>query len=299
MFCPDCGAENPPQANFCVRCGSALSAAAVAPGVGSSFGHGFRTLRKSFADLFLATLLFLALNVPIAVVLGLIVFYTAGGDFIFEVESFPAALEALSWEYRLAGGVFSIFYCLPLLFGLSLVFLSAVRGEKIKFSNVFTAFSNYPQVLLVTAVYIVVTGVVSFLLGLLTAHIPALGTLLSAVWAIFYIVLICKLAFVPFLLVDRRLNATDAVKTSWRLTRGHEWKVFAVGLLAALMFAAVAAVALLISLVFIVLPAALLVGLTIGVLGYIFLAMWVLSAYASLYHAVGSFSASPPFPPAR
>ena len=299
MFCPDCGWENPPAANFCVRCGSALSAAAVPPGVGASFGHGFRTLRKSLADLFLATIIFLALILPVAVILGVIAFYTADGVFVLEVESFPAAFEALSWEYRLAGGVFGIFYCLPLVFGLSFVFLAAVRGENIKFNNVFAAFQNYPQVLLVTAVYVVVTGVVSVLLGLLTTHVPALGVLLSLVWSIFYIVLMCKLAFVPFLLVDRRLKARDALRTSWRLTRGHEWKVFAVGLLSSLMFAAVAGIAGVISLVFIVLPPALFVGLTVGVLGFIFVSMWVLSAYASLYHAVNSLSASPPVPPAR
>jgi len=286
MFCPDCGWENPPGANYCVKCGSALSVAAVSPGVSSSFGSGFRTLRKNFADLFLAAVIFIALNLPVAVILGLIAFYTADAGFVFEVESFPANLEALSWEYRLAGGVFGIFYCLPLLFGLCLVFLAAVRGEKIRLSNIFAAFHNYPRVLPVTALFVIMAGLVSYLLGLLTAHIPALGTLLSVAWAVFYLVLVCKLAFVPFLLVDRRLKAVDALKTSWRMTRSHEWRVFAIGLLSVLMFAAVSVIAGLISLVFIVLPPALLVGLTVGVIGYIFLTMWVLSAYASLYHAV-------------
>ena len=82
------------------------------------------------------------------------------------------------------------------------------------------------------------------------------------------------------------------------MTRGHEWQVFAIALLAALMFVAIAVIALLITLVFILLPAALYVGLVIGILGYIFLSMWVLSAFTSLYHSVSSLSASPPFPPA-
>ena len=299
MFCPDCGWENPPGANFCVRCGSALSAAALSPGVGSSFGSGWRTFRRNFADLFLAVIIFLALNVPVAVVLGLVYYYTSDGALIFEAESFPAAFETLSWESRLAGGVFGIFYCLPLLLGLSFIFLAAVRGETIKPGNIFAAFRNYPQVLVLTAVFVVVPGGVSVLLGLLTESVPALGVLLSVVWLIFCILLYCKLVFVPFLLVDRRLRAADALRSSWRMTRGREWQVFAVGLLSALMFAAVAVIAALISLVFILLPAALYVGLVIGVLGYIFLTMWVLSAFASLYHSVSSLSASPPFPPAR
>jgi len=299
MFCPDCGWENPPGANYCVKCGSTLSATALSPGVRSSFGNGFRALRKNFADLFLAAVIFLALNLPIAVILGLIAFYTTDGGFIFEVESFPAAVEALSWEYRLAGGVFSIFYCLPLLFSLSFILLLAVRGEKLKLADIFAAFRNYRQVLPLTAVFVVAPGGVSFLLGLLTVHVPALGTLLSVAWAVFYFVLICKLAFVPLLLLDRRLKPADALRTSWRMTRGHEWQVFSIGLLSVLMFAAVAVIAGLISLVFIILPPALLVGLTVGVLGGVFLTMWVLSTYASLYHAVSTLSASPPFPPAR
>ena len=287
MFCPACGWENPSGANYCVKCGATLSAAALSPGVGSSFRHGWRTLRQSFADLSLATVLLLALNIPVAVILGLIAFYTANGGLVFEAESFPAAFEALSWEYRLAGGVFGIFYCLPLLLGLSSIFLAAVRGEKIKLGNIFVAFRNYRQVLPLTAVFVIVPGGVSYLLGLLTEHVPALGVLLSLVWSIFCIVLFCKLAFVPFLMVDRALKAVDAVRSSWRMARGQEWRVVAIGFLAALMFTAVAAVALMVSLVFILLPAALYVGLVIGVLGYIFLTMWVLSAYASLYHTVG------------
>jgi hypothetical protein len=299
MVCPDCGAENPPGANFCAKCGSALSAAALSPGVGSSFGHGWRTLRKNFADLFLAAVIFLALNLPVAVVLSLIAFSTANGGLFFEFESFPAAVEALSWEYRLAGSVFSIFYSMPLLIGLSFVFLTAVRGEKVKLADIFAAFKNYRNILPLTAVYVIVTGTISFLLTLLTESVPSLGVFLSFVWSVFGIVLFCKLVFVPFLLLDRPLKPLDALGTSWLMSRGHEWRVFAIGLLAALMFAAVALVALLVTLVYVLLPATLYVGLVIGVLGYIFLSMWLLSAFASLYHAVSSLSASPPFPPAR
>jgi hypothetical protein len=185
------------------------------------------------------------------------------------------------------------------LIGLSFVFLQAVRGEKIEFARIFAAFKNYRNIIPLTAVYVIVPGGVSYLLGLLTVHVPALGVLLSLAWSIFCIVLFCKLAFVPFLLLDRPMEPLNTLRTSWRLTRGHEWRVFFIGLLSVLMFTAVALVALVISLVYVLLPAALYVGLVIGVLGYIFLSMWVLSAYASLYHAVSSFSNTPPFPPAK
>lgn len=294
MFCPECGLENPSEANYCARCGAALSAkGALMPGVGASFGHGWRTLRKNFADLFLSVIIFLACNIPVAVILGLILYFTAAGTLVFDVESFPVNFDAISWEFRLFGSLINIVYCLPLAFGLFFIFLGAVRGEKIRFGSIFAAFKKYPAVLLVTAVYVVASGGVSTLLALLTGHIPALGVLLSLVWAVFCIVIVCKLAFVPLLLLDRRLPAADAVRTSWIMTRGHEWKIFVIGLLAALMFAAVAIISLLISLIFIVLPVALIVGLVVGVIGTIFLSMWLLAACASLYHAVSASQSAP------
>jgi hypothetical protein len=292
MFCPNCGLENSPDAKYCTGCGAALSArVALVPGVGSLFGRGGRTFRRNFTDLFLAVVVYLALNIPVGIVLGLIVHFTAGSVLIFEAESFPANFSALSWEFQITNGVFCIVYYLPLMFGLFLIFLTAVRGEKVRLDNIFTAFRNYRQILIVTAVYVIATGIISYLLNLLTQHVPALGVFLSVVWAVFYIVLVCKLAFVPFLLVDRPLKALDAVKTSWYMTRGHEWKVFVIGLLAALMFAALAVISLLISLIFIVFPVALLVGLTIGVIGAIFLSMWLIATYASLYDAVNTVAA--------
>jgi hypothetical protein len=291
MFCPRCGLENTPDANYCTKCGAALSAGvALVPGIGASFGRGWRTLRKDFADLFLAVIIYLALNIPVGVILGIIFYFTAEGAFIFEAESFPTNLEALSWEFQVSNCAFSIVYYLPLLFGLLFIYLTAVRSEKLRLGNIFAAFQNYPCVLRVTAVYVVVTNGVSFLLSLLTGHLPALGVFFSLVWAIFLIIIICKLAFVPLLLVDRRLKALDAVRTSWTMTRGHEWKIFFIGLLGALMFTGIAIISLLISLIFIVFPVALIIGLTIGVLGFIFLTMWLIATYASLYHAVSTLS---------
>ncbi len=296
MFCPKCGQENPPGANYCSRCGAALlPAGALAPGVGSAFGHGWRTLRRNFADLFLALVVYLALVIPVAVILGLIVYFTAPGPFISDTEH---VLGELSWQFQLANTVISIVYYIPLALGLFFVFLAAVRGQKTKLGDIFASFRHYPAVALAALIFVVLSSGVSNLLSLLTAHLPVLGTLLSIAWAVFYIVLICKLAFVPFLLLDRRMKVLDAIRAGWIMTRGHEWQIFAIGLLAVLMFVAVGIIAFLIALIFILLPVALFVGLIVGVIGMIFLWMWVLSTWASLYHAVSGLSASPPFPPA-
>lgn len=50
------------------------------------------------------------------------------------------------------------------------------------------------------------------------------------------------LGFVPFLLVDRPVGPIDALKESWRITKGHKWQLFLLGLvLVALNFVGVLA----------------------------------------------------------
>jgi hypothetical protein len=290
MFCPRCGLENPPGANYCSRCGAVLSpAGALAPGVGSAFGHGWRTLRKNFAELFLAVIVYLALNIPVAIILGLIAYFSMGGFFIFDTGHL---FDTFSWEFQLTNAVLGIVYYIPLAFGLFFVYLAAVRSEKIRLGAIFASFRNYPDVVLAGVFLVVASDGISFLLSLLTGHLPVLGALLSLAWTVFYLVLICKLVFVPLLLLDRRMKFIDAVRTSWMMTRGHEWQVFAMGLLVVLMFAAIGIIAFLISLIFILLPFALFVGLIVGVIGAIFLSMWFIAAYASLYHAVSASGAS-------
>jgi hypothetical protein len=182
-----------------------------------------------------------------------------------------------------------------LAFGLFFISLMAIRGEKIHLGDIFISFNNYREILLAGVFFVVLSNGVSFLLSLLTGHFPVLGTLLSLAWTIFYIILMCKLAFTPFLLLDRRMRFVDALRTSWLMTRGHEWKVFFIGVLGVLMFAAVGLIAFLISLVFILLPFFLIIGLIVAVIGFIFLSIWLIATYASLYQDVNIIP--PPSPP--
>jgi hypothetical protein len=81
---------------------------------------------------------------------------------------------------------------------------------------------------------------------------------------------VCRLmnsssSFVPYLVMDRGLDPVAAIEKSWNMTRGHGWRIFAMYLVAILLFC--------IGLVLLVVPA--------------FFA-WILGscAFASLYHAV-------------
>ena len=40
------------------------------------------------------------------------------------------------------------------------------------------------------------------------------------------IIIAMGLAFVPYLVVERGLGPIDAIKESWRITKGHKWQLF-------------------------------------------------------------------------
>jgi uncharacterized membrane protein len=79
------------------------------------------------------------------------------------------------------------------------------------------------------------------------------------------IIFACRLVFVSYLVVDRKMETIEAVKESWRLTRGHANKVFLMALLA--------------------IPVAI-AGFICLVVGIIPAVMWIQAAFASLYYAV-------------
>ena len=79
------------------------------------------------------------------------------------------------------------------------------------------------------------------------------------------IIFACKLAFVPYLVIDQKMDAVQAIKESWRLTNGYATKVFLIGLLS--------------------IPIHILGLICCGV-GVIPAAMWVELTFASLYYAV-------------
>ena len=79
------------------------------------------------------------------------------------------------------------------------------------------------------------------------------------------IIFACKLAFTPYLVVDRKMEVIEAVKESWRMTDGHAWTVFLIGLLAIPICIA---------------------GLICFGVGIIVSLMWIRLTFASLYHAV-------------
>jgi hypothetical protein len=137
---------------------------------------------------------------------------------------------------------------LPVLdFGADLLFLRAMRDEKIDLKELFIGFkNNYLNIILAHLIWIAIVGI-GFLL-----IVPG-------------IILACRLAFIPYLVMDKNMEPVAAVEKSWGMTRGHGWKIFGMGLLAILIF---------------------ILGILCLVVGIFFAIIWISGAFAALYHAI-------------
>ncbi len=201
----------------------------LVPGVGSSYGNGWGKLWKYFLELFLIGIIGLVIGIPFGV-----------GGWTREVAATISLLGVL-------GYIYGILIVNPIEYGISFAYLKAARNDKPEIRDMFEAFHNYWNAVLA---------------NLLVGAIVVVGFFLLIIPGIIFA---CKLAFTPYLVVDQRMGVIEAVKESWRMTNGHAWTVFLIGLLA--------------------IPISI-AGLLCLVVGIIPAIMWIEATFASLYHAV-------------
>lgn len=195
-----------------------------------SFGFGWEQIKKYFLYLFLATVIGAIAEIPMGLARDFNHHVTAGWTFLW----------ILSFLYGLL--------LLPIItYGIDLFFLRAIRDEPLDFKEIFTGFNNYVNIIL--------------------AHL--LATALIVLGFIFFIIpgfiLACRLVFVPYLVMDRKLDPIKAVEKSWQMTYGHGWKIFGMGVVSFFLI---------------------ILGLILMVVGVFFSAMWISSAFASLYYSI-------------
>ncbi len=236
MRCDNCGRQNDRGTRFCSNCGEALGEAPIRGdddfrvGVGSAYGNGFRQLKANFLILLLITVVSIVITVPSSVIGSLV---EEGGV----VAGFLGLISV----------AFGILVNNPIGYGVSYSFLRAVRDEPVEVSNMFEAFYTYWNAVLA---------------ALLVGFIIIVGIIVLIVPGIYFA---CKLAFTPYLVIDRKMDVLDAIRESWRMTTGSAFTVFLVGLTAV---------------------PVLLAGLLAFGVGVIFSVMWIAAAFAALYHAV-------------
>lgn len=198
-------------------------------GVGACYGNGWRKMRKYFLELLAIVIIAMVIGLP-----------SGMGSWVERATSGAAILG-------LFGFIYSVLVVWPVGYGVSFAYLKAARSDRLEVKNMFAAFGNYWNAILANLLVGVIVTIGFFLL-----IIPG-------------IIFACKLAFTPYLVVDRKMDAIQAVKESWRMTGGYSWKVFLIGLLA--------------------IPISI-AGFICLIVGIIPAGIWISLALASLYHAV-------------
>lgn len=199
------------------------------PTSGKAFGFGWEVMKTYFLYLFLVVMVVAILQSPMK---------------IMEHDG------NMGWAIFLSSifGLAYYFLFLPIItYAADLMFIQAVRGEKIEVETIVIGFKNYLNIILA---------------HLLTAAIVGLGFVALILPGIIFA---CRLVFVSYLVMDKHLDPISAVEESWRMTRGHGWRIFWMGIVS----------------FFIVIA-----GLIMLFVGVIPAAMWIGASFASLYQAV-------------
>jgi len=163
-----------------------------APGVGPSYGNGWRQLWKHFLELLLIIIIAFVISLPSGI-------GRFGDDFGI------LGILAIAYGILILG---------PIEYGVAFAYLKAARGDTLRTKDMFGAFQNYWNAVLANILVDVIV-----IIGFVLLIVPG-------------IIFACKLVFTPYLIVDRKMEVIEAVKESWRMTGGHAWKVFLIFLLA-------------------------------------------------------------------
>lgn len=204
------------------------------PSIGGSFSHGWS---KIFGAQFLPLLL-------TVIIVGLL----NGPSYSFKMDHGNWGPMLFLLPIALFGLAYAFLFLPVLKYGRDYIYLQAMRDEEADLKSLFEGFrSKYLNIILAN---LIVYALV--LLGLMMLIIPG-------------IIVLCRLAFVSYLVMDKDMEPMKAVEKSWNMTRGHGWKVFGLAIVSFFVFIG---------------------GLIVFLVGALIALMWIHSAFASLYVAV-------------
>ena len=201
---------------------------------GDSYSKGWSLIFTTFIELLVVSLVYGVIQIPTNMMR-----FNINDDNQFQLFMIPVILLAIGYGVFIAG---------PIGMSTKWVFLKAVRREKVEIKDMFVVFErNYWNAVIA---------------GLVVAIVVVLGLLMLIVPGIIFA---CRLTFVPYLIIDEKMEAMEALKTSWAMTKGHGWTIFGMALLAILIVIA---------------------GLIVLFFGVIISGMWISAAFAVLYYSV-------------
>lgn len=228
----------------------------LVPGLRNSFGTGWRVMTDNFLRLFLVVIVLTILTAPLKML-----------DFKFnsnDLHELPFVGDAFRGDFDQlfalgSLGMLAAFFGLVALlyaflvapvftYGGDFIFVQSVRRTKPDFEYLIKGFmENYFHIVLA---HLLVTALI--VMGFFVLIIPG-------------IIIACRLVFVSYIVMDKKLDPIEAVEMSWRLTRGHTWRIFFMGVVSFFV---------------------LIFGLMMLIIGIFPAMMWISSAFATLYESV-------------
>jgi len=202
----------------------------LTPTIGGSFSFGWKRMFDKFIYLLI-----------IVIIAGIVTgpFQATWRADSFHLFLIPLVMLALAWGLLVVPVV---------TYGEKFLFLKAMREEEIDLKELFSGFTtNFVNIILANLIVVALVG-----LGIVLLFIPG-------------IIVACRLAFVPYIVMDQKLDPIKAVERSWKMTGGHGWKIFFMAIIS--FFVIIAGV----------------ICLFVGVLISI---MWIHAAFATLYQEV-------------
>lgn len=179
----------------------------LTPGYTSSFSNAFKQLKVFWVSLLaIAGAYFI-----FSFLLGL-PFYFLGW---FNFDSFVSTKDFVIPDYfwwLFVYAFISAFIIGVLQYGYAYASMRAARGEKPLIANMFYPFTRFFSVIFSGILFTLIVG-----LGFMFFIIPG-------------ILCLCRLAFMPYLVVDQKLGVSQSISGSWNLTKGHFWQIFLIGL---------------------------------------------------------------------
>ena len=229
----------------------------LVPGFENSFGTGWKVMFDNFLRLFLVIIVLAIVTAPFKIF-----------NFHFDLSDLHRLSFNLGHDmgdnmrhvFTLGSlGIFAAFFGLLTMlyaflvapvfqYGGNMIFVQAVRKIKPDFEYLIKGFmENYLHIILANLLVFALV-----VLGLFALIIPG-------------IIIGCRLVFVSYIIMDKKLDPIEAVELSWRLTRGHGWKIFFMGFVS----------------IFIII-----FGLILLIVGIFPAIIWVSSSFAALYESV-------------
>jgi len=229
----------------------------LVPGYGNSFGTGFQVMRDNFLRLLLVVFVLGILTAPLKLF-----------DFKFNLNDLPkyhhdwgeffgndfgqlfslGALGMLGVFLGLIALAYTFLAAPVVKYGGDMIFVQAARKIKPDFEYLIKGFwENYLYIILANLLVVALA-----VLGFFALVVPG-------------IIIACRLVFVSYIVMDKKLDPIEAVELSWKLTRGHGWTIFLMGLTSFFIF---------------------IFGLALMFVGVFPAIIWISSSFAALYQSV-------------